>query len=144
MADQDQNEVNLWDLADLRTPWCLRVAATLRVAEHIAGGIREVDALAAAAQCDAGVLERVLGHLVSRGVFTLDGAGQFGLNDRGAATAGPDDAAVAGPGRAGRAFRRGVGHAAGIYTHREARLRASLRAAILGRFGSAPGDGGAV
>jgi hypothetical protein len=37
--------------------------------------------LAAAARCDADVLAAVLGHLVSRGVFTRSGDGRFALNE---------------------------------------------------------------
>ena len=45
------------------------VVATLRIADHIAAGITEIDRLAAAAGCDADCLHRVLGHLVGKGVF---------------------------------------------------------------------------
>ena len=34
----EDDGVDLEALLDLATPWCLRVAATLRVAERIAGG----------------------------------------------------------------------------------------------------------
>jgi 2,7-dihydroxy-5-methyl-1-naphthoate 7-O-methyltransferase len=67
-------------LADLATPWCLRVAVTLRIAERIAGGTTSVADLAAAAGCDPDALGRVLGHLASVGVFARTGPASFGLN----------------------------------------------------------------
>ncbi len=73
--------MDLWALSDLSTPWCVLVAATLRVAEHIqagSGGIRE---LAKACGADAAYLERVLRHLVSKGVFEEPAPGRFALND---------------------------------------------------------------
>src|SRR5579884_494835 len=75
------NAVNLWELSDLCTPWCIHVAATLRIADHVAGGVHEVRDLAAAAECDAGVLDAVLGHLVSRGIFEEPRPGRFEMND---------------------------------------------------------------
>jgi hypothetical protein len=67
-------------LADLCTPWCLRVVATLRIAEHVDGGVSDVDDLAAAAGCHARALHNVLGHLVSVGVFEETAPGRFALN----------------------------------------------------------------
>jgi uncharacterized glyoxalase superfamily protein PhnB len=67
-------------LTDLQTPWCIHVAATLRIAEHIDGGKTAIADLAAAAGCDAGVLESVLAYLVTKGVFTQPAPGRFGLN----------------------------------------------------------------
>ncbi len=78
---EEQKQVNLWDLTDLCTPWCVYVVATLRIAGHIASGITSVDDLAAAAGCDAGVLHSVLGHLVQKGVFEETAPGQFALNE---------------------------------------------------------------
>jgi hypothetical protein len=61
----DQEHVNLAALSDLCTPWCIHVAATLRIAEHIAAGTTSIGELTAAAGCDADALRAVLGHLVS-------------------------------------------------------------------------------
>ena len=72
---------DLWALSDLCTPWCVHVVATLRIAEHIAAGEDEIDKLAAAVQCDSGVLHSVLGHLVSKGVFQEPEPGRFALNE---------------------------------------------------------------
>jgi 2,7-dihydroxy-5-methyl-1-naphthoate 7-O-methyltransferase len=67
-------------LTDLQTPWCVHVAATLRIAEHIDAGKTAAGDLAAAANCDAGVLESLLTYLVTKGVFTQPAPGRFGLN----------------------------------------------------------------
>src|SRR5258706_8222749 len=71
---------DLWTLSDLCTPWCVHVAATLRIAHQIAAGVHEIDALAQAAGCDSQVLHAVLGHLVSKGVFQEPEPGRFSLN----------------------------------------------------------------
>jgi len=67
-------------LSDLCTPWCIHVAATLRVAEHMAAGKERIDALAAAAECDRDALQRVLEHMVSRGLFAQPEPDRFVLN----------------------------------------------------------------
>ena len=72
--------VDLERMLDLATPWCLHVAATLRLPEHIAAGHADVTDLAAAAGCDADALHAVLGHLVSQGVFTEESPGRFACN----------------------------------------------------------------
>ena len=46
----EPKKVNLWELTDLSTPWCVYVVATLRIAEHIAAGIDRIDDLARAAK----------------------------------------------------------------------------------------------
>ncbi len=73
--------VDLWAMADLRAAWCLRVVATLGVADHIAAGCSGIDDLAAAIECDADSLRRVLTHLAGRGVFVEPAPGQFALNE---------------------------------------------------------------
>ncbi|MBS1859878.1 MAG: hydroxyneurosporene methyltransferase [Acidobacteria bacterium] len=73
--------MDLWALADLRTPWCLHVAVTLRIAEHIAAGREEIGALAGAASCDATMLGLVLTHLAHAGVFEEPEPGRFRLNE---------------------------------------------------------------
>jgi hypothetical protein len=67
-------------MLDLATPWCLHVAATLRIPEHISAGRTGIAELAAAAGCDRDVLHAVLGHLVSKGVFTEESPGRFACN----------------------------------------------------------------
>jgi hypothetical protein len=77
---EDQDAVDLEGLLDLTTPWCLRVAATLRLAGHIEDGHDDIAGLAAAAGCDPGALHAVLGHLAARGVFTEPSPGRFAVN----------------------------------------------------------------
>jgi SAM-dependent methyltransferase len=75
------DEVDLWALSDLSTPWCLHVVATLRIADHVATGKSRIDDLATASGANAGYLGRVLRHLVARGVFEEPEPGRFALND---------------------------------------------------------------
>src|SRR5437879_1827003 len=77
----EREVANLGTLSDLCTPWCVHVVATLRIADHIAAGRDKINDLAAAAHCDSDVLHRVLGHLVSKGVFQEPAPGRFSLNE---------------------------------------------------------------
>jgi SAM-dependent methyltransferase len=71
---------NVWELADLCTPWCLHTVVTLRVAEHVAAGTTGIGDLAAATGCDREALHDVLSHLVGKGVFAEPEPGRFALN----------------------------------------------------------------
>jgi SAM-dependent methyltransferase len=73
--------MDIWALTDLETPWCVRVVATLRIADHIAAGKTEIGQLAAAAGADRDSLYRVLRHLVSKGLFEEAAPGRFALNE---------------------------------------------------------------
>jgi hypothetical protein len=73
--------MDLWELSDLCTPWCVHVVATLRIADHIEAGVTQIDQLAAAAGADRDSLHLVLRHLVSKGVFEEPERGRFALND---------------------------------------------------------------
>ena len=73
--------VDLGRMLDLATPWCLHVAATLGVPEHISAGRTRIAELAAAAGCDRDALHAVLGHLVSKGVFIEESPGRFACNE---------------------------------------------------------------
>jgi SAM-dependent methyltransferase len=73
--------MDLWALSDLATPWCVLVACTLRIADHVSAGKCDIAEIAAAASVDRDSLQRVLRHLVSRGVFEEPEPGQFKLND---------------------------------------------------------------
>jgi SAM-dependent methyltransferase len=73
--------MDLWQLSDLCTPWCVYVVATLRIADHMAAGTTEVGALSAASGAHAESLHRVLRHLVSKGLFEEPAPGRFALND---------------------------------------------------------------
>ena len=73
--------MDLWTLSDLCTPWCVHVAATLRIADHIAAGKGEIEELAAAAGADRDSLHRMLRHLVGKGLFAEPSPGRFALNE---------------------------------------------------------------
>src|SRR5260370_21719870 len=68
-------------LSDLGTPWCIHVVATLRLADTIAAGTTDIKRLARSAECDADFLQRVLRHLVVKGVFIEPAPGQCALNE---------------------------------------------------------------
>lgn len=73
--------MDLWALSDLELPWCIHVAATLRLAEHIQAGRSNINALAEASGADPDALLRLLRRLVSRGIFVEAQPGSFALND---------------------------------------------------------------
>jgi hypothetical protein len=73
--------VDVWSLSDLCTPWCVHVAATLRIADRILDGTTHIVDLAQASGCDADALHRLLRHLVGQGVFEETAPGQFALNE---------------------------------------------------------------
>src|SRR5262245_6009697 len=76
-----QGQTTLWALSDLCTPWCVHVAVTLRVADHIAAGMTSIEDLAAASGAHADSLRRVLRHLAGMGVFEEPAPGRFALNE---------------------------------------------------------------
>jgi SAM-dependent methyltransferase len=78
---EKQPRADLETLGDLCTPWCLRVAVTLRIANHIDAGVSDIAALAEKARCDADALLAVLAHLARKGVFEETAPGRFALND---------------------------------------------------------------
>src|SRR5690242_19389789 len=73
--------MDLWALADLSTPWCIHVVATLRIADHMAAGKTEIGQIAAASGADPESLHRVLRHLVTKGLFEEPTPGRFALNE---------------------------------------------------------------
>jgi len=74
----------LWQLADIITPFALRVAATLRVADHVAAGTTEIHDLARAVGAAPDALGRLLRCLAARDLFTEIAPGRFALTDLGA------------------------------------------------------------
>jgi hypothetical protein len=72
---------DLWALSDLCTPWCIHVAATLRIADHIDKSSSDIKQLATQAACDPIALKAVLRHLVGKGVFVEPSPGEFELNE---------------------------------------------------------------
>jgi hypothetical protein len=75
-----QPDVDLNRMLDLATPWCLMVAATLRLPQHIAAGHHDVTDLAEVTGCDRDALHALLGYLVTKGVFVQDEPGKFACN----------------------------------------------------------------
>jgi 2,7-dihydroxy-5-methyl-1-naphthoate 7-O-methyltransferase len=63
----------LWAAADLVTPMAIRVAATLRLADHIAVGTDTTEALADAVGADRDAVGRLMAHLVTAGVLSRSG-----------------------------------------------------------------------
>ena len=75
-----EDSADIDQLLDLATPWCLMVAATLRIPALIAEGHHDMAGLAAAAGCDRDALHAVLDHLVAKGVFRQPAPGRFACN----------------------------------------------------------------
>lgn len=73
----------LWQAADLITPMAIRVAATLRIADHIADGADSDGELAARTGADPQTLRRLMRHLVAAGVFGRLSSGRYTLRDLG-------------------------------------------------------------
>lgn len=69
--------------ADLVTPMAIRVAATLRLADHIAAGRRTAAELVAVVDADPDVLGRLLEHLVHAGVLGRAATGGYELTAMG-------------------------------------------------------------
>jgi len=78
----------VYAMADLVTPMAIRVAATLRVADHIAQGLRTARGIADAVHADADALDRVLRHLTVAGLLSRDGSGGYALTPHGNARPG--------------------------------------------------------
>jgi len=84
----------LWAMAGLATPMAVRVAATLRIADHIARGLRTPSELAEASNADADALDRVLRHLTTAGLLSRDESGRYALTARGDALRDDDPAGI--------------------------------------------------
>jgi hypothetical protein len=85
VPDEIERDAGLWAMADLVTPMAIRVAATLRIADHVARGLRTAPELAEAVNADADALDRVLRHLSTEGLFTRNRSGRYALTPRGEA-----------------------------------------------------------
>jgi 2,7-dihydroxy-5-methyl-1-naphthoate 7-O-methyltransferase len=81
LAHYRQVMADVMALADLATPWSIRVAVTLRLAEHIDSGVCDVAPLAEVVGCDAERLWALLAHLSDRGIFTAAGKARYEMND---------------------------------------------------------------
>jgi hypothetical protein len=76
-----RDPVDVWSMADLTTPFAIRVVATLRVADAVKDGPVALDELAQRCSANADALERVLRFLVYRGLFVEPEHNVFGPND---------------------------------------------------------------
>ncbi len=74
----------LWQLADIITPFAIRVAATLRVADHVAAGTTEINDLARVVGAAPDALGRLLRYLAARDLFTETAPGRFAVTELGA------------------------------------------------------------
>jgi hypothetical protein len=72
--------VDVHELLDLATPWCLRVLITLNIPELVEAGHNEIADLAEAAGCDTRALHGVLTYAVRKGVFEERQPGWFEVN----------------------------------------------------------------
>jgi precorrin-6B methylase 2 len=81
---QQNAQGGLETVANLVTPIAVRVAATLRLADHISEGVTDVSALAHRCGADPKALRRLLAHLASYGVFTEREDGGFDVGPLGA------------------------------------------------------------
>jgi hypothetical protein len=79
----DRDVAELFVAADLVTPMALRVAATLRLADHLAAGASAAGTLADAVGADADALDRLLHHLAVVGVVERAADGGYSLTARG-------------------------------------------------------------
>lgn len=71
-------------LGDIVTPMTIRVAATLRIADHLAEGDLTAAELADRVGADSTALERLMRYLTARGIFTEPRPRVFGLCPAGA------------------------------------------------------------
>ncbi|MER6913482.1 methyltransferase [Streptomyces sp. NPDC000594] len=78
-AGRRSNARILREAMEFYYPAALRAAAAVGVADHLGDGPRTPGELAAATGADADGLRRVLRLLATRGLFTEDGEGRFGL-----------------------------------------------------------------
>ena len=76
-----RDPLDLWSMADLTTPFAVRTAATLRVADALRDGPLDVADLAERCSARADPLGRVLRFLVQRGLFEEPEADVFAAND---------------------------------------------------------------
>lgn len=75
-------DMELRAAADIITPMTVRIAVTLRIADHIEAGHTTAGELAAKTGTDSATLERILRHLARAGVLTWEDDG-YGLTDLG-------------------------------------------------------------
>lgn len=96
VPDERQAGAALWSMAQLALPMAVRVAATLRIADHLAAGHRTAAELAPLTRCDPDAIERLMRYLAARGVLVAEGDGGYGLTALGEALRDDHPAAVRG------------------------------------------------
>jgi hypothetical protein len=83
--DERHSQASAWNMLapvmDLVTPMAVRVAASLKLADLMAGGAVPVEELARRSGTHADALGRLLRHLVCRGVFAEPEPGRFAVNE---------------------------------------------------------------
>ncbi|MAE95962.1 MAG: methyltransferase [Deltaproteobacteria bacterium] len=70
-------------MADLVTPAAIRVAAALRIADHLVAGLRSADEIADVTDVESDALERLMRHLASVGLLEREPSGGFSLTPAG-------------------------------------------------------------
>ncbi|WP_327093033.1 methyltransferase [Nonomuraea sp. NBC_01738] len=83
-------------VTDMITPMAVRVAATLRLADHLDGEAVAVEELARRSGADADALARLLRHLITRGLFAEPEPGRFAVNEAAALLASDHPAGMRG------------------------------------------------
>lgn len=83
LRSQQNDSLDLEGLSNLVTPMAVRVAATLRLADHIEDGATDVATLAQRCGADPGALRRLLTHLACYGVFVEQDNGGFAVGATG-------------------------------------------------------------
>ncbi|GAA2214126.1 methyltransferase [Nonomuraea monospora] len=89
MTHEEQSRASAWvkawkvlePVTDLVTPMAVRVAATLRLTDLMAGDVVAVEELARRAGADADALGRLLRLLACRGVYVEEEPGRFAVNE---------------------------------------------------------------
>ena len=76
----DSAQARLRELADFAAPRAVRIAATLRLADHIEAGATRLEDLAERAGAEPDALRRLLRYLVTRGVFAEE-RGRYASTD---------------------------------------------------------------
>ncbi|MFJ6569434.1 methyltransferase [Streptomyces sp. NPDC091292] len=79
--DRPEQPRGLAEIADIVTPFAVRAAATLRLADHIAAGHTRLPDLAEAAGADPRALVRLLRFLICRDIFAEPEPGTFALTE---------------------------------------------------------------
>ncbi len=90
MARDPELEAQVRAAADILTPMAIRVAATLRIADHIMSGLQTTTALANVTESNPDALRRLLNHLVTAGLLTHADADSYGLTNLGKQLSGND------------------------------------------------------